>query len=436
MNRAGVLVPLVALASKCWSGSSSDERRQKALLWFNDLPSPMRLWFIQNAHQLVVCPTPQGTFIDSLDATTRLVMLDVVAHVWDMLPRACQVEFCASGKCYSTSEAVISFCHAHMPVDVDMEDEAEREEKRRKVSQKEENYSQVLISSPSLSCGSIDDDKDDDDGAKVNTDHRDENNENDYHAIIQDLASMSTTNNTGGPSQRSAWVLGVDQVAALTLEDGPAQLAKLMVTQNDDVLLLLFRACGVSVDTALLSTRAYGNLVKELLVSRVEALKKPASRVLLSTILDCCCKGYPGAMVTSLLVPLTHSLSLGGPQAEVVCRCLEALDEDYIKLYCKMLWSSSPDDKKWTEHTITVIQKLFLLPISPMAHEDVSPCLLHLQKQAAAFADNIKFGKLLLTLVNKQATTFQAPQVELCKAVASHLTSFIGKTVKDKLAKL
>jgi hypothetical protein len=231
-------------------------------------------------------------------------------------------------------------------------------------------------------------------------------------------------------SQR-VFAFSLEQIQVLNRPVFAPQISEALSGASDEAMEVFFGACGSGVDAAV-GSRAFSGLLEYVLLPRVLALAKTASRALLT----CCCncvKANARVAVSSLFAPIVIR-NPGPAQCELVSRCLDDAargdDSLFSQFASAFLGHASAFD--WTEGTVTVVQKV--LSTIVLSDDDCAKLLAQMQAQVATHRSSVKFAKLLLSVVSKFDANATSPAtVDAARLLAGQLTSFLSKTILQKL---
>ncbi len=231
-------------------------------------------------------------------------------------------------------------------------------------------------------------------------------------------------------SQR-AFVFSPEQIRVLNRPEFAPQVGAALTDASDEAMEVFFGACGSGVEAAV-GTRAFSALLQHVLVPRVLGLAKTASRALLA----CCCncvRANPRIAVSSLLGAVVIQ-NAGVAQCELVSRCLDdgaGGDEALLSLFVSSLLDHrEPYD--WTDGTVNVLQKV--IPAIALSDGDCARLVAQMHAQVTTQRSSVKFAKLLLSVATKFGATVMSPAtVEAARQLAGQLTSFLSKTILQKL---
>ena len=131
--------------------------------------------------------------------------------------------------------------------------------------------------------------------------------------------------------------LSDEHISALCNSDVSRKIASTLKDCPDEAILLLFQLCGSGVSLKV-GSKAYGNLLREILLPRIESLTKPLNRVLFSTISHCL-KANTKTCVECLMIPMCSIESVNSFQCEIISRSFTEMDETSINHFANMLWN-------------------------------------------------------------------------------------------------
>jgi hypothetical protein len=231
-----------------------------------------------------------------------------------------------------------------------------------------------------------------------------------------------------GESQTQASVVTLNEeiVQGLAKLEWTEQFAALLGPLSDESLVALFAALGTGLHAAV-GTRGKANATRLLLLPRVMSLSGPPSRLLLQVCTELC-RDSARVAAAELLVPCVGA---GAPQCELTSRCLEqANDENVWTAFVARFLERDNSSATWSDGTLTVLLKA--VQNSALSDREVSALLAQMQGQVGAHHGNLRLAKLLLAVVTRFRMSEGSAQA--ARAVAAQLTSFLAKSVLQKLA--
>ena len=234
--------------------------------------------------------------------------------------------------------------------------------------------------------------------------------------------------------------------SATTAETCPAQELELLVSLTAEEMesavqtLELTEMSEASVHTAcshLVSVSeliSYSNCVcflKFALLGKVMTLAQNASRVLESAV-TMAANRYPKQFIDSVLVPcVVGSFEL--PQLDLVARLLKESLSDPNQLYFMNNFIAG-QELEINDCKIALVQTL--LETLNINDEVLVKIVKLFERQATRLAKNLKFGKLLLALVNKHGKLLGGDNlIRLSNIVDKHQT-FVKKSIENAIKKL
>eukprot|EP01018_Ginkgo_biloba_P005815 Gb_19011 [translate_table: standard] len=216
---------------------------------------------------------------------------------------------------------------------------------------------------------------------------------------------------------------------------------------DDEVTLKL-------VETLLKEQEGYTwstEILCSVILPKLLALKEPASRVLVTAVLQAA-KAHQRATVDALLFPLIlRKKGLNVAVCEVLNRIIkDCLNADHISSFCQKLLFEVDHRKSviclpchqseishclvWTEPVFTLLQNILNQQV-PLPLEAIEKLVLALDDVAEEFSKSLKFGNFLLCLVNKYGSLLKHYKASL-RRIAERTNTFMTKSVLTKLASL
>jgi len=193
------------------------------------------------------------------------------------------------------------------------------------------------------------------------------------------------------------------------------------------------------------SGRAAAHFVREVLLRRVRALVKPASRALFHVALSLMTH-HPRALGDELLLPLmwAPAASVAGaaapraatPQGEAAGRLLKEMPaEELSRLVALFLRGEAGQPAAWSEPQVELLEKI-LSQRPALPAEALHELLQQADGNVDALRASVKFGQLLLTLARSYAGQLDRHRLSLAKRVTEQLEkAFVKKPALAALAK-
>ncbi|KAF3625621.1 putative tetraspanin-2-like [Capsicum annuum] len=187
------------------------------------------------------------------------------------------------------------------------------------------------------------------------------------------------------------------------------------------------------------------------ILPKLLVLKEPASRVLLTAIVDYS-KVHQKAAEYALLLPLMLRMEgINSPICDVITRIVrESLHPGHVSAFCQKLLSDEADLKKficlpfhqcligsklvWTESLFNLMQNILNHNIH-FTQDSVDRLVQHAWVCADRFSKSLKFGKFLLCFVTKCSPMLKSHKCVLTEAT-QHTNTLVTKSVLTKLSSL
>ncbi|XP_064602688.1 uncharacterized protein LOC135468385 [Liolophura sinensis] len=144
-------------------------------------------------------------------------------------------------------------------------------------------------------------------------------------------------------------------------------------------------------------------------------------------------KQFPRALIDGVITPCLQDVDAAVCQAQMFCKVIKEMFSGASRLYLlqKLVDGSVPV----SAGLLSLIQILIDLKVDMDRH--VMHSLVHLlAKFSGPFAEDIKFGKLLLAFVTKYGKQMNMECVDLLKVVSSENQTFLKKAVSTAIAKI
>ena len=445
--------PFAALVS----GFGRDEN-EKAMQWFDAFSADDLVAFSRNLGTLATLRADRRgnemTLFDTLAEKTKSALVTIVSRGWKRFPS--QVLLSLQGVEALQSRELMDLVGA------------ERERKRRRldspaVMEEDKEAAMGQFHDPWQAIDDadrameeieeVDDDDEDDDDDEIDAEEVDDpviEDDSDipsppsspqdqsvlislHDALIRAAARASSGASQAVATQQGAFAFSLEQIQFLN--SSHIQRARLGVTLahvSEEAVAVFFEACGSGID-APIGSRALTALISELLLPRVLQLTRPASRILLSCA-QTCIEADARAAINGLLVPVLASRASESYPTELITQCLEQQLDDADATVFLRAFSAYSAVEPWTEPMFNVLQRLISSALLTSA--DIHSMLVLLTSQVSLFHGNLKFAKLLQTLITKHTSSLDAVTLELAKSIAVQLTSFLKKPIEAKLKRI
>ncbi|XP_046328220.1 uncharacterized protein LOC124112250 isoform X2 [Haliotis rufescens] len=218
------------------------------------------------------------------------------------------------------------------------------------------------------------------------------------------------------------------------LRTPPNQLATLCqvseLTNLPDPILAVVGSVLVKMSDSV-TYRSCVALLAGLVTNKVRSLAQSAARMLQDTLISLA-ETFPLQLLDAIVAPSVVQ-ELGAAQSEILCRlCKDSLLPSH---HAYLL-------RKFVQQTVTLTEPgLTLLHVAMDAkpdldEEDSTAILDCLSRSADQFHSNLKFGKLLLSFVNKYAKQWTPLQVAMMGHICGHNKTFLKKTISSILKRL
>lgn len=203
--------------------------------------------------------------------------------------------------------------------------------------------------------------------------------------------------------------------------------------ENLDFVLTLCRTL-LTVD---LSPTDASCFVSMLLLPKVEALERPASRSLYCAVVSVS-QHHPTALVDALIMPILGNIDgVGRPQIELIKRIVR---EHMNSANSSKALLSRVVETSWTDSMLPVVQTLLNLkdlPVSELLMNSIIRRIdLESQSQSSSFTKSVKFAAVLNTLVKKFASKLTKPQISDLRRILERCTAFMAKVALKALCRL
>ncbi|KAL4225616.1 hypothetical protein ACF0H5_016302 [Mactra antiquata] len=197
---------------------------------------------------------------------------------------------------------------------------------------------------------------------------------------------------------------------------------------DDSVELICEHLCTVS---DVLSFDNAVVILRNLLGTRVIKLTQNASRKL-SGAVTLVSKNYPKHTVESIIIPCMESTDLNSAQSEMLCKILKGLST-----HCRGYFVQKFVSKKimLTEFKIPVLQ-LVIDNGCEMNNDMLTSLIQSFEDCASHMSNNLKFGKLLLAIVNKLNKIFTSNIKISIEVILDKHDTFLKKSILNAMNKL
>ena len=222
----------------------------------------------------------------------------------------------------------------------------------------------------------------------------------------------------------------LELLVSLTTEEMESAVQTLELTEMSENSV--HSACNHLVTVSELIS--YSNCVCFLrfaLLGKVMTLTQNASRVLVSAV-TMAANRYPKQLIDSVLVPCVVGI-LDLPQLDLLTRLLKESLSDPNQLYFMNKFIAY-QELEINDCKIALVQ--ILLETLNIDEDVIVKVLKLFDRQATGLAKNLKFGKLLLALVNKHGKLLVGDNlIRLSNIVDKHQT-FVKKSIENSIKKL
>ena len=222
----------------------------------------------------------------------------------------------------------------------------------------------------------------------------------------------------------------METLVSLTIEEMETAVQMLELTELSESGVLT--ACSHLVTVSELIS--YSNCVcflKSAMLGKVMALTQNASRVLVSAV-TMVANGYPKQLIDSVIVPCVVGI-FDLPQLDLVTRLLKDSFSEANQIYF-MNNLIAGQELELNDSKIALIQTLLeTLNI----HNEIMVKILNLfEREATKLAKNLKFGKLLLALVNKHGKLLGGENLIKFSNILDKHHTFVKKSIQITIKKL
>ncbi|XP_046563926.1 uncharacterized protein LOC124272765 [Haliotis rubra] len=197
----------------------------------------------------------------------------------------------------------------------------------------------------------------------------------------------------------------------------------------DQVLAVVGRVLVKMSDSV--TYRSCVALLAGLVTDKVRSLEQSAARTLQDTLISLA-ETFPHQLIDAIVVPAVVQ-ELGAAQSEILCRlCKDSLLPSHHAYLLRMFVRQTVT---LSEPSLTVLH--VAMDTKPDLDEEDSTAILDcLSRSANQFHSNLKFGKLLLSFVNKYAKQWTPLQVAMMGHICGHHKTFLQKTISSTLKRL
>lgn len=188
-----------------------------------------------------------------------------------------------------------------------------------------------------------------------------------------------------------------------------------------------------------------------IVLPRLLVLEVPASRVLVTSIIEYC-KMHQRSSVYALLYPLIlRKDGINNPISDIVARVVkECLHPAHVSSFCQKLLCDEEDARKficlpchrylisdqlvWNEPLFSFFQNILNHNVL-LTEDSVAQLVYHVGESAFRFRNSLKFGNFLLCLVNKCTPLLRSHKHLLIRA-AEQTNTIVSKSLMSKLTSL
>ncbi|XP_067654870.1 uncharacterized protein [Haliotis asinina] len=172
-------------------------------------------------------------------------------------------------------------------------------------------------------------------------------------------------------------------------------------------------------------------LLDGLVTDKVRRLEQSAARTLQDTLISLA-ETFPRQLIDAIVAPSVVQ-ELGAAQSEILCRlCKDSLLPSH---HAYLVRTFVRQTVTLTEPAITLLH--VAMDTKPDLDEEDSTVILDCLSQSAdQFHSNLKFGKLLLSFVNKYGKQWTPLQVATMGHICGHHKTFLQKTISSTLKRL
>ncbi|KAK4786274.1 hypothetical protein SAY86_002963 [Trapa natans] len=192
-------------------------------------------------------------------------------------------------------------------------------------------------------------------------------------------------------------------------------------------------------------------VLSSFVLPKVLFLESPASRVLLTSVIEFC-KLHQRAAEYGLVFPLIlRKEGINNHISDVISRVIrECLHPAHVTAICQKLFCSRQDERRflclpchrcfisdelvWTESTFALLQNILDHKVH-LTQDCIDGVMSQIQKLSERFSRSLKFGKFLLCLVTKFSSSLVSHKLALTSAVECTDT-LMTKAVLSKLSSL
>ncbi|CAI0543865.1 unnamed protein product [Linum tenue] len=193
------------------------------------------------------------------------------------------------------------------------------------------------------------------------------------------------------------------------------------------------------------------HVISSVILPKLLALERPASRVLISSVMNFC-KLHERAAEYGLLIPLLmRKDGINNPICEVITRIVkECLHRAHVSALCQKLFCGKEGERKpicqpchqclisrelvWTESLFSLIQNIMSHNVQ-LTQDTVDQLVHQVHNLAPRFSRSLKFGHFLLCLTKKFGSLLHSHKPLLTESVAQTNT-LVTKSILSKLESL
>lgn len=243
----------------------------------------------------------------------------------------------------------------------------------------------------------------------------------------------------------------VDEICHLCLEKGGDSFAVLGLIEpwkaDDEIASLLISHLSNGIDQDDLGWPS--QVLSSIILPKFLILEEPASRVLVTAVIDYC-KLYQRAAEYALLFPLImRTGGINNPLCDVVTRIVkECLHPVHVSSFCQKLLCAGEDEKRficlpchqclisnelvWTESLFILFNNILNLNVK-LTQDSVDLLVLRIQELAQSFSKSLRFGNFLLCFLTKCSLLLKPHKLLLADAV-KQTNTLVTKTILSKLS--
>lgn len=192
-------------------------------------------------------------------------------------------------------------------------------------------------------------------------------------------------------------------------------------------------------------------VLSSFVLPKVLFLENPASRVLLTSVIEFC-KLHQRAAEYGLILPLIlRKEGINNHISDMISRVIrESLHSGHVTAFCRKLFCGRKEEKRflclpchrcfisdelvWTESVFVLLQNILNHKVH-LTPDCIDEIVSWVQKLSGRFSKSLKFGNFLLCLVNKCSSSLVSHKLALINAVECTDT-LVTKPVLSKLSSL